>query len=409
MNILLVTNNLYPTGGDWTYVDNVAKLYKQHGHTVYFFGQKNEKNLDHSLDKYYVSPVNTKEKNKIKLAYKVLRRSIYSREAESLMRAFLRDYKVDIVQLNSFNIGLTPSIINPIKEANIPIVWRVIEYKSLCPNIYLMRNGKVCEDCKGGRFYNCIRHRCKNNSLIDSVAVALESYFYKYRKEYSLVDVRSYQNYFTRDLFSRFGVDNSNSVVEINPFDAKDITPCYEVGDYVLYFGRLVRPKGLLTIIEAAKQLPEIIFKIVGTGDLEDTLKQRIEAEGIKNVHMLGEVWGKELDGIIKKSSFVISASEWYEPSSYVALQTFANGKPVIASKQGGVPEIVKDGYSGLIFETGNADSLAETIKRLYNDKAYIEELGRNARFEVETEYSPEGYYARTISLFEKLLKTPKH
>lgn len=409
MNILLVTNNLYPTGGDWTYVDSVAKLYKAHGHNVYLFGQRNEKNVDQSFEKYYVKAFDKNEKNKLKLAFQVLTRTIYCKEAESKMEQFLKEFNIDVVQLNSFNIGLTPSIINAIDRANIPMVWRVIEYKTLCPNIYLMRNGTVCEECMGGKFYNCVKHRCKNGSLLQSIAVALETYVYSKRKEYSKVTIRSYQNYFTRDLYKRFGVDTSNSVVEVNPYDPNTATPNYTPGEYVLYFGRLVRPKGVMTILKAAELTPDIKYVIVGTGDLEDDMARIVKEKNLSNVDLRGPAWGKDMDAIIQNCRFVISASEWYEPSSYVALQSFANGKPVIASHQGGVKEIVKDGYSGLLFETGNPEDLAHTITKLYNDLELVETLGRNGRHELETEYSPEGYYERTIALFEKLIREKKH
>ena len=408
MNILLVTNNLYPTGGDWTYVDSVAKLYKQRGHKVYLWGRKNEKNIDKSFEDYYVEALDLTSRNKILSSYKLLIGSIYSKEAERQMNRFLNDFKIDIVQLNSINIGLTPSIINPIYKAGIPIVWRIIDYKPLCPNIYMMRGDIVCEECKGHHFINCIKHKCKNGSLKDSLAIALETFIYTKRKEYQLVDLVSFQNHFTCEKYKEWGFPINKSVVDVNPYDASTVTPNYTPGDYVLFFGRYVRPKGVLTILKSAKLNPKIKYVFVGKGDLEEEMREYVKAERLSNVEILGPAWGGEMDDIIKKCSVVISASEWYEPSSYVALQAFANGKPVIASKMGGVPEMVKHNYSGMLFNAGDYEELAEVTRDLFNNPQKVEKLGRNARQEIEVEYSPELYYQRTIKLFEELISAHK-
>lgn len=409
MNILLVTNNLYPTGGDWTYVDSVAKLYKQHGHNVYLWGRKNEKNLDKTFEDYNVDALDLNKRNKLLSSYNLLKGSIYSIDAERQMKRFLDDFKIDIVQLNSINIGLTPSIINPIYKAGIPIVWRIIDYKPLCPNIYMMRGDVVCEECKGHHYFNCIKNKCKNNSLKDSIAVALETYVYSKRKEYTYVDLVSFQNQFTFRLYREWDFPIKEAVVEINPYDASLVTPCYKPGDYVLFFGRYVRPKGVLTILKSAKINKDINYVFVGKGDLEEEMRFFLEKEGLTNVSILGPAWGEEMDSIIKKSRIVISASEWYEPSSYVALQAFANGKPVVASNMGGVPEIVINNYSGMLFKAGDVVELAKVTKELYENPQKVEDMGRNARKELEEEYSPDKYYQRTIELFERLIIKKKN
>lgn len=409
MNILLVTNNLYPTGGDWTYVDSVAKLYREKGHNVYLWGRKNEKNIDKTYEDYNVEALDLSGRNKLFNSYKLLIGSIYSKEAEKKMTSFLNDFQIDIVQLNSINIGLTPSIINPIYKAGIPIVWRIIDYKPLCPNIYMMRGDVVCEECKGHHYFSCIKNKCKNNSLKDSIAVALETYVYSKRKEYSYVDLVSFQNQFTYKLYKEWEFPMKEAVVDVNPYDSTLATPCFLPGDYVLFLGRYVRPKGVLTILKSAKINRGVNYVFVGKGDLEEEMKKYVEEQNLSNVTIQGPAWGKDMDSIIKNCRIVISASEWYEPSSYVALQAFANGKPVIASKMGGVPEIVKHNYSGMLFKAGDEVELAAVTKELYDNPRKVEEMGKNARKELEEEYSPEKYYQRTIEMFERLVKEKKN
>ena len=78
MNILLITNNLYPTGGDWTYVTSVADIYQKHGHRVFLWGQKNEKNVYHENEEFFVGYLDRHgSRNKYLSAFSILKRSIY--------------------------------------------------------------------------------------------------------------------------------------------------------------------------------------------------------------------------------------------------------------------------------------------------------------------------------------------
>lgn len=409
MNILLVTNNLYPTGGDWTYVSSVAKLYQSHGHNVLLFGKQNEKNCDHKYDSYYVRGITQDDKkNKLLFFIKVLSNSIYSREAYQKIGTFIDTFSIDIVQLNSINIGLTPSIINAIKERHIPIVWRILDYKPICPTIYLRYKNELCEACRGGKYWNCVKRRCKNDSLIDSTAVAIESFFYSKRKEYSKVDVFSFQNNFMRLKYIEWGIEEGKTITIENPYDTSSIEPSYKLGGYVLYFGRLDKPKGVLTLLESAKQNHDIPYVIVGKGDEEEIIKKEIEQNEITNVDFRGPVWGEQMEQIIENAKFVVVPSEWYEPSPYVVLQAFSHAKPVIATRLGGLPEMITDGEDGLLFESRNVYDLAFKIKSLYEDNNKVIEMGINARKKVESKYSPEIYYERTIKLFNDLINNKK-
>lgn len=405
MNILLVTNNLYPTGGDWTYVNSVAQLYRSRGHNVYLFGKRNDRNIDKTYESYYVNGITDDDvKNKVVLFYKVLKNSIYSKEAYRKIGIFLDEFKIDIVQLNSINIGLTPSIINAIKERQIPIVWRILDYKPICPTIYLRYKNEICEDCKGGKYWKCFHKKCKNNSYVDSAAVALESFFYSKRDEYSKVDIFSFQNEFMRRKYIEWGIDEKKTVSINNPYDVSRLQSGSNEGKYVLYFGRLDKPKGVLTFLDAAKECRDIPFVIVGKGDEEELIKSRIKEEAISNVSFLGPIWGEEMERIIDESKLVVVPSEWYEPSPYVVLQSFAHNKPVIASNIGGLPEMVEDDYNGLLFEPRNSSDLSMKIKKIYFDNSLSAQMGENARKTVEERFSPDEYYKKTMELFEKIM-----
>lgn len=409
MKILLVTNHLYPTGGDWTYVSSVLNLYRSYGHEVYLFGKKDKRNKDQSYESYYVEGVTNRDmRNKLVYAFNILKKNIYSLESYKKMGEFLDSFPIDIVQLNNINIGLTPSIINAIKERNIPIVWRVLDYKIICPTIYLRCGTEICESCKGGHYINCVINRCKNNSVFDSIAVALETWFYSHRKEYSKVDIFSFQNDFMRKKFVEWGLDENKMVSINNPYDATSVSSTQGIGEYVLYFGRLDKPKGVLTFLETAKINRDIKYIIVGKGEEENTINEEIKKNNLNNVFFRGPVWGEEMETIIEQSRFVVVPSEWHEPSPYVVLQSFSHSKPVIASRVGGLPEMITDGEDGYLFKAGDVDELAKTIRELFFNNELVLSMGKKARIKVETNYSPDLYYKETMKLFNRLTEKRK-
>lgn len=410
MNILLISNSLFPSGGDWTYIENVAKIYKQHGHNVYMWGLKNSKNKDNTYQEYYPTALNLglAKQHKFKYGFKVLTSSICSKEACNLLDKFLKDIKIDIVQLNTIHYGLTPGIIRVIKKYCIPIVWRIIDYSIVCPNIRLMHGGKLCSECLGNKFYNCIISNCKKDVLAGFVST-FQAYFYKWRGDFDLVDMFSFQNKYMLNLFvEKCGYLPEKCISINNPYDSLAITPETAPGDYVLYFGRIDPEKGVMTFVKTAEINKDIKYVIVGKGAVEDEMKKYIQEHQLDNVQFLGPVWGDDMNKILRGCSFVVVPSEWHEPSPYVILQAFANGKPVVGSRMGGIPEIVEDQKQGLLFNYKDIDDLAVKIKQLYNNKEQIQEMGANALSKVHSNYSEDFYYTKTIILFEKLINNYK-
>jgi glycosyltransferase involved in cell wall biosynthesis len=233
--------------------------------------------------------------------------------------------------------------------------------------------------------------------------MTLESYFYYLMPYYRNVDMFMFQSNFTRDIFVRYGFDKNRSHVIENPFDCSSLTPSFTGKNYILYFGRISAEKGIMTLIQAMKFLPDMELQIVGNGPEYDPYLKYTFDNGIQNVKFLGPKWDKDLEPVLKNCDFVIVPSEWYDPSPYVVLQANAYGKPVIASRIGGLQDSVIDNETGVLFEPGNVLDLVDKITSLKNDRNLIMRLGRNARLLVESRNEPERYYNDTIGLFNNL------
>lgn len=409
MNILLANWTWYPSGGDWTYIESICKLYESHGHKIIPFSVQNEKNLQTSYDKYFLKNIDYKKfykKITIKSGIEIFAKSIYSVEAKKKLRLLLNDNHIDIAQLNNITNYHTPSIIPVLKQAKIPIVWRILDYRLICPNTTFLSNGKLCEACYKHKYYNCILKKCKKNSLLASTLLAIENYVYYLIPFYKQVDMFLFQSEFTRDMFIKFGYDIRRTHIIENPYNCWEVEPKYEGKKYILYFGRISKEKGIFTLMKAMKVLPEIELKIVGDGPEYDDYLNYITQNSISNISFIGAKWNKELEPIIENCEFVIVPSEWYEPSPYVVLQSFSYGKPVVAANIGGLKDLIINNENGLLFNAGDEDDLSRSIKYLYQSKSLIRIMGANARRVVERKNNPERYYDETMTVFNNLINT---
>lgn len=405
----MVNATWYPTGGDWTYIESINKIYTDNNHKIIPFSTKNEKNKPSIFEKYFIEGIDYKvlnQKKTIANGVSVLKNAIYSVEAKEKIRLLLNDFSIDIAQLNNIHNIQTPSIIKEIKRKNIPIVWRVLDYKLLCPNRTFLSGNNLCQACFKHKYYNCVLKKCKKNSYSASIIAALESYYYWLKPFKKDIDTFLFQNDFMKELFIKFGYDKSQCLVVENPYDWEQSIPKYKGEDYILYFGRISEEKGIMTLLKAMSKLPDVKLKIVGYGPLEKEALSFVSQQKMENVLFLGPQYGDSLNDILSKCLFVVLPSEWYEPSPYAVLQAYAMGKAVLVNKIGGLTNLVIDRYSGLHSKPFNFESLAQCISEMVEKKEATEEMGKNARKILENNHSSVKYYNVTMDLFNKLLES---
>ena len=400
----------YPSGGDWTYIESICKIYESKGHTIIPFAMKDVRNIKTKYDKYFINNINYNDLNSnktIKNSLKVISNSIYSFEAIKNLNKLINENHVDIAQLNNIHNIHTPAIINTLKKNKIPIVWRILDYKLICPNRTFLSNNIICEKCFKTKYYNCFLNKCKKNSYSASLITTIESYFNKLMPFYKNVDTFLFQSEFSRDQFVKFGFDINKTKIIENPFnfDIKNDEIKYNEGEkYILYFGRISKEKGLFTLYEAMLNIPEIKLLVIGDGpDLNDSITY-VNQNNINNVEFKGPKWGEDLIPFIQNCEFVIVPSEWYEPNPYVILQSFSYGKAVIATNIGGLKDMIINNENGILANPNDPKNLAICIKKLFFNSEKKIFLGKNAKLILENKYSSEKYYNISINIFNKLL-----
>ncbi|MCM1113989.1 MAG: glycosyltransferase family 4 protein [Clostridium sp.] len=374
MKILMVNKFLYPNGGSETYMFKLGDYLKSLGHQVQYFGMEHENRCVNNHAEQYTSAMdfhNAKAIDKIKYSFK----TIYSSEARKKIKIVLEDFKPDIVHLNNINFQLTPSIIYEIKKHNIPIVQTVHDVQIACPNhrMYIEHKEEICSKCLGGDYSNCLKEKCVQGSTMKSAIAMLESKYYHKKDTYSLVDRYICPSSFMAKTIEKGGV-NKNRIHVLCNFSEKPTIDLEKNASskYAVYFGRLSIEKGIKTLVEVCKSLPDIKFVFVGNGPLRE------QCEGIDNVFCAGFKSGDELSEIIKNAAFSIAPSECHENCPMSIIESKALGTPVIGSNLGGIPELIDEGKTGLIFEAGNQQQLAEKLTYLYNNDELLAQMSKN-------------------------------
>lgn len=374
-----------------------------------YFTLKWEENNPSPYSKYFPESKETR-KGPLKQVKNMVN-YFYHFEAAKKIEQLIKDERPDIAHIHLMWGQITPSIFPVLRKYHIPILFTVHDYRIVCP-AYTFRDGsgRICEDCKGKYFYKCFTHTCCKGSKVMSAVMAAEQYFRNaFFNPAKYIDGFLYVSNFARDIQEKYmpAVKNIPNITLYNFSTSIAESPkAMPKEKYFLYFGRLSYEKGVRTLLEAFKDLPECTLKVVGTGPKEDGLKEFVRSYGMKNVEFLGYKRGKELKDLVANAYFVIVPSEWYENNPMTIIEAYSAGTPVIGAKIGGIPEIVVEGETGYQFESGNGKELREVVVRANSLSAenYMNYSAGAIKF-AQDNLSLDNYYPRLSAFYESFLK----
>ena len=400
MKILFINKFLHPNGGSETYIFQLGDFLRSQGHEVEYFGMEHPERVVGNSAESYTSNMDFHEGSILsKLFYPV--KTIYSSEARKKIRKVLEDFKPDVCHLNNFNYQLTPSIILEIKKwrkknnHKCKIVFTSHDYQLVCPN-HMCNNpntGENCEKCLNGSFLNCTKGKCIHSSTAKSFIGTCEAMFWKMKGVYKYIDTFICCSHFMKSKLDTNPLFAKKTVVIHNFMQSISADKKYEKGDYVLYFGRFSREKGVATLLEVCRNLPDIPFVFAGTGPLEDEIKD------IPNITNVGFKTGSDLVELVSKAKFTVYPSEWYENCPFSVIESQIYGTPVIGADIGGIPELISKGVSGDFFKSGDAADLQNKLNTLYNDKELLDSYTEGCKaVSFET---PESYYDKLMNYYK--------
>ncbi len=400
MKVLLINKFLYPKGGSETYLFKLGELLSERGHEVQYFGMEHEGRIVGNRVNSYTVDMDFHGGSKLsKLTYPI--KTIYSSQARKKIRAVLDDFKPDVCHLNNFNFQLTPSIILEIvkwrKKAKqkCKIIYTAHDSQLVCPN-HLMQNpvtGETCTRCLGGHFKNCVSGKCIHSSSAKSFIGAMEGYFWKLKGTYKYFDAIISPSAFLSEKLSTNSVLKEkitvlNNFIEHTSLDENNI----QKSDYIIYYGRYSKEKGIETLLKVVDRLPDIQFVFAGNGPLEDEVNKR------KNIINKGFLLGDNLKKVISEARFTVMPSECFENCPYSVMESQIYFTPIIGANLGGIPELIKESETGELFESGNAEQLYEKVLSLWNNaeklKKYTENC-KNVKF-----INVDEYYTKLLDLY---------
>jgi len=405
VKVLFLNNFNYLRGGSEKVMFEEMGLLRQAGHEVAVFSRTHHKNEPAEFQKFFPPHIETERLSPTMRSLGVVKELIYSKAARKGVGEVLKRFRPEIVHAHNIYGRLSLSVLDELRAAGIPVIMTLHDLKLLCPSYLMLNRGKVCERCRGGRFYQAVLARCHKKSLPASLVYAFESYINHSKGKYCSVAQFITPSRFLRDKCIEYGwaaekISHIHNFLPLNPVSGMK-------GDngYLLYIGRLSREKGIGTLLEAYRGLsPAPPLKIVGDGPERPSLEKHARELGLP-VSFAGYLSGTDLDNAVAGARGVVMPSEWYENAPLSLLESFAAGKPVIGARIGGIPEMIEDDVNGYLFEPGNSEALRCKIEAFVDmPAARLREMGEAARRKVETVYSAESHYEKLMNVYEKAM-----
>jgi glycosyltransferase involved in cell wall biosynthesis len=325
--------------------------------------------------------------------------ALWSRSSYRALRRTIRDWRPQVAHFHNIFPLVSPSAYDACRAEGVPVVQTLHNYRLLCAAGTLLRDGKVCELCVGHPPWPAVRYRCYRGSRAQSVVMASTIGGHAAIGTWSKkVDAYIALTEFGRRIFARGGLPEERLFVRPNAVATQ------EPGEYsgprsAIYVGRLSPEKGIITLLDAWKYLPDVPIKIVGDGPLMAQVRERVE-RGLPNVEIIGEVPHHVVLEMIRAAGMLIFPSLCYESLGYAALEALSAGVPVVAGDIGAQAEVVSDGVSGLLFKPGDAKSLTAAVLRIAASDDLATRLSRGARNAFLENYSIERSYERLLEVY---------
>ncbi len=383
---ILVAHNHYrnPGGEDQVFYDE-ARLLELRGQRVVRYEDTN-----HRLNG--VGPIG------------LLAGAIWNGDSHRRIRRLVREHGAELVHFHNTFPLLSPSCYHAAKEEGAVVVQTLHNYRLLCPNANLFRNGAPCEKCLGRAVaWPGVMHGCYRDSRPATAAVAAMLSVHRALGTWqNAVDIYIALSEFARSKFLAAGFPADRVVVKPG-FIHPDPGAGSGGGGYALFAGRLSPEKGLETLIEAWRRLGSPFpLKIAGDGPLGGWLGAEIRP--LAGIEWLGHVSRQDVLGLMKEARFLVFPSRCYEGSGspVSVMEAFAAGCPVIAGDAGSLKDLVDDGRSGLRFRPGDADDLAAKVEWAFSRPWELHRMRQQARAEFEAKYTAERNYPLLMEIYAR-------
>lgn len=376
--ILIVHNEYQHRGGEDSVVEAESQLLREHEQLVMVYRRKNSEIIG-------------------KTPLEIASDTLWSRRTTEDLTAIFADFKPDVVHAHNTLPLVSPSLYWVANRANVPVVQTLHNFRLVCPQALLLRDGRICEECIGKVPWRAIQHKCYRGSTAQSAAVAIMVQAHRWAGTWSKkISLYIALNEFCRQKFIDGGIPSHKIRVKPNFIDMPG-RPFESDRQGFLFVGRLSEEKGVKVLIETAPHLaPGLRIRVAGSGPSES------EVQNLPHLILLGALNQTDVYREMSSASALILPSIWYENFPRTIVEAYALGLPVIASRLGAMASLIRDRETGLLFEPGDPKDLAAKVNWATQNPDLMREMGRRARLEYETNLTAETNILQLLAIYDE-------
>ena len=310
-----------------------------------------------------------------------------------------KEFKPDVVHSHNTFPLISPLAVRAASKYA-PVVMTLHNYRTVCAAGVPMRGGKVCSLCLDKKCaWDGVKHRCYRGCFLATLPLAMNITLYRKKLPRWVARFIALSEFQKRKMVE-VGLPEEKIVVKGNFISRAERVGRVEKKNQIVYVGRLSPEKGVPTLLDAWRMIGNETgckLLLIGDGDFRNEYEKL--SDGL-NVEFLGQLPNEQVRAIIAAAKFVVLPSECWEGMPMTVLESFAEGTPCVVSDLGALPECVRNGELGEVFKAGNAESLAEAIKRLLSRSDYAE-VCAEAKREAETKYSEDANYKMLMKIYD--------
>ena len=387
MRVLVVHNYYQHWGGEDKSTEQEAQLLRRHGHEVLVYSRHNDE-----IREFYW----------FRKGLLFFEPTWSVRSCRGIERA-IRDFHPQIVHIQNCFPLVSPAVIHVCKGLGVPVVHSLRDYRLLCPIGWLYRRNKVCGECVDRSLLRSILHRCYHDSALQTTSVALMLAVHRLLKTWERkVSIFIALSESSRRVFVEAGLPHDRVCVRPN-FIERDPGPGHPTRQYALFVGRLSSEKGVATVLDAWRRLPKVPLKILGEGPLRPFAEDFIRTNGLSNVELVGFVRPEQVFSYLKRAYFLLMPSEWYEVFGRTIIEAYACETPVIGSAIGSMVDLIEVEETGLLYEAGDAQALASSVRHAMERPEMLARWGRQARRVFLREYTQEKAHQSLMEIYARV------
>lgn len=330
-------------------------------------------------------------------------RAVWARDVVRELRERVAREVPDVAHVHNTHFAISPAALRALHGAGVPVVQTLHNYRLLCANGLLFREGRVCDDCVGSPVaWRGAMRGCYRGSRATSAAVAAATATHSAIGTWSrCVDRFVALTEFQRAQLVRGGLPAEKIAVKPNFVDP-DPGPRDGAGDHVLFVGRLAPEKGVEVLLRALDAVPGIPARVVGDGPLLPGA--RAAASRRSGLEVLGWRRPQEVTALLQRARCLVVPSEWYEGFPLVVVEAFACGVPVVASRLGSLAELVENGETGVLVPPGDAGALAAALAAAWERPDAMAAMGARARRAYERRYTADEAHRTCMSIYAEAI-----